>query len=146
MARADERRDVAQAPDVDLSRLGDVLGLLANKWSVRVLEALCTGPRRFGEITRRLDGVARKVLAETLRAMERDGLVSRSTTGVRGTAVEYSITPLGATLRELLLALQEWAKVHMPEVEDARARFGAREPLDDNQPNDDERATSGGPP
>ncbi|MDP9799830.1 DNA-binding HxlR family transcriptional regulator [Catenuloplanes nepalensis] len=82
----------------------------ASKWRVLVIYALLAGPQRHAELRRRLAGVTQKVLTETLRGMERDGLVERRV--LRETApqhVEYALTELGATLREPLTAICDWA-------------------------------------
>ena len=112
---------------VDFSALRDALAVISNKWTVVILGVLCVRPRRANEITRLVGGVARKVQTDTLRTMERDGLVARVRGGTPGAAVEYSITPLGATLRQVLVDLQAWSTTHMPQVHAARAAFDERE-------------------
>ena len=113
--------------EVDFGGLRDALELISNKWAVAILETLCVRPQRANEITRRLVGIARKVQTNTLRTMERDGLVARTGSGVPGTSVEYSITPLGASMRQVLVDLQAWSASHMPQVLSARAAFDERE-------------------
>jgi DNA-binding HxlR family transcriptional regulator len=86
---------------------------LAAKWRVLLIYALLAGPQRHAELRRRLPGITQKVLTETLRAMERDGLVQRRV--VKNTApqhVEYSLTALGSTLQEPLTAICAWAAEH----------------------------------
>ncbi|OHV34831.1 MULTISPECIES: winged helix-turn-helix transcriptional regulator [Pseudofrankia] len=86
---------------------------LAAKWRVLVVYALLAGPQRHAELRRRLPGITQKVLTETLRGMESDGLVAR--TVVRQAApqhVEYALTDLGLTLREPLAAICAWALEH----------------------------------
>jgi DNA-binding HxlR family transcriptional regulator len=86
---------------------------LAAKWRVLLIYALLAGPQRHAELRRRLPGITQKVLTETLRAMERDGLVERRV--VKNTApqhVEYSLTALGSTLQEPLTAICAWAAEH----------------------------------
>ena len=88
---------------------------LAAKWRVLVVYALLAGPQRTAELRRRLPGVTQKVLTETLRGMEADGLVVR--TVLREAApqhVEYALTGLGLTLREPLAAICAWALEHPP--------------------------------
>jgi DNA-binding HxlR family transcriptional regulator len=86
---------------------------LAAKWRVLVIYALLAGPQRHAELRRRLPGVTQKVLTETLRGMESDGLVERRV--IKDTApqhVEYALTALGMTLREPLAAICDWAVEH----------------------------------
>ena len=86
---------------------------LASKWRVLLIYALLAGPQRHAELRRRVAGITTKVLTESLRDMERDGLVQRRV--LRETPpqhVEYSLTPLGGTLREPLAAICAWATEH----------------------------------
>ncbi len=96
-----------------LDRIGD-------RWTVLVIGSLHDGPRRFSEIGRRLDGVSQKMLTQTLRALEHDGLVRRTIYPEVPPRVEYELTDLGLTLREPLAALEDWAKGHMGLVLQAR--------------------------
>ncbi|WP_327048548.1 helix-turn-helix transcriptional regulator [Microbispora sp. NBC_01189] len=85
----------------------------AAKWRVLVIYALLAGPQRHGQLRRRLPGITQKVLTETLRGMEADGMVERRV--VKDTApqhVEYALTDLGRTLREPLGAICAWAAQH----------------------------------
>ncbi|WP_152192938.1 winged helix-turn-helix transcriptional regulator [Georgenia satyanarayanai] len=96
-----------------LDRIGD-------RWTVLVVGALSEGPMRFGEIARRIDGVSQKMLTQTLRGLERDGLVTRTMYPQIPPRVEYELTEAGRTLREPLAALETWAKTHMATVLAAR--------------------------
>ncbi|HEY0259465.1 MAG TPA: helix-turn-helix domain-containing protein [Lacisediminihabitans sp.] len=96
-----------------LDRIGD-------RWTVLVIGALEGGPRRFSEIARRVDGVSQKMLTQTLRALEHDGLVTRTVFAEVPPRVQYELTELGETLREPLKALEDWATTHMGAVIDAR--------------------------
>ncbi|MFE9235233.1 winged helix-turn-helix transcriptional regulator [Cellulosimicrobium funkei] len=96
-----------------LDRIGD-------RWTVLVVGALSEGPMRFGEIARRIDGVSQKMLTQTLRGLERDGLVTRTMYPQIPPRVEYELTEAGRTLREPLAALETWAKTHMSTVLAAR--------------------------
>ncbi|MBX6389945.1 MAG: helix-turn-helix transcriptional regulator [Frankia sp.] len=85
----------------------------ASKWRVLIIYSLLDGPRRHAELRRRLPGITQKVLTETLRGMEADGLVARRV--LRASApqhVEYALTDLGLTLREPLAAICAWALEH----------------------------------
>ncbi|WP_030143628.1 winged helix-turn-helix transcriptional regulator [Mycetocola saprophilus] len=101
-----------------LDRIGD-------RWTVLIVGALGEGPRRFGEISRRVDGVSQKMLTQTLRGLERDGLVRRTVYAEMPPRVEYALTPVGETLQEPLRALEDWAREHMGGVQDARERYDA---------------------
>jgi DNA-binding HxlR family transcriptional regulator len=98
-----------------------VLELVADKWAVIVIYVLARGTRRFGELQRAVGGVSQKMLTQTLRGLEHDGLVERKVYPVVPPRVEYSLSPLGETLVEPLSALCGWAEEHFWEVERARA-------------------------
>jgi DNA-binding HxlR family transcriptional regulator len=100
-----------------------VLDLIADKWTALIFYALEGGTKRFSELRRTIDGVSQKMLTQTLRAMERDGLVRREVYPVVPPIAEYSLTALGRTLIEPMQVLRRWAEVHTPEVERARAAF-----------------------
>ncbi len=85
-----------------LPAIRPILDQISNKWSILVLTFICEKPQRFNVIKRRLDGITQKALTETLRRMERHGLLARRVIPVSPVAVEYSITPLGRTLQEPL--------------------------------------------
>jgi len=86
-----------------------------------VLLALGDGTRRYHELLEDLAPISEKVLTQTLRSMERDGLVSRTVIDVIPPHVEYALTPLGETLKEPLTAICRWAMDHLPEVQAARS-------------------------
>jgi DNA-binding HxlR family transcriptional regulator len=104
----------------------DALGLLASKWKIDVLYLLATGARRYNRLHGQLP-ISKKVLTETLRAMERDGLVKRRIFAEVPVRVEYSLTPLGWSLTEVLMALFEWASDHFADVIEARREHAERE-------------------
>ena len=105
-----------------------MLGQIADKWSVLILSVICTQPSRFNAIKRRLDGITHKALTEALRRLERNGLVTRRVLPTSPVGVEYSITPLGSTLREPFDALCAWVVAHSDEVMEARAAHEAASP------------------
>ncbi len=102
------------------------LSVLSSKWSVGVLLALGEGARRYHEILAELEPISEKVLTQTLRAMERDGLIGRRVHPEVPPRVEYALTPLGATMATPLKALASWSLRHGEQVEDARGRYEAR--------------------
>ncbi len=102
------------------------LSLLSSKWSVDVLLALGDGPRRYHELLGQLDGISEKVLTQTLRAMERDGLVHRHVHAEVPPRVEYTLSALGASMAAPLKILGSWQLRHGTRVEEARQRFDER--------------------
>src|SRR4051794_41325043 len=104
----------------------DSLGLLSSKWAVDVLLALGDGTRRYHELLEDLSPISEKGLTQTLRAMERDGLLLRRVHAEVPPRVEYALSPLGATMAPPLKALGSWSLTHGKRVEDARERFDAR--------------------
>jgi DNA-binding HxlR family transcriptional regulator len=101
-----------------------VLELIADKWTAIVIYRLAQGTKRYSELQREISGVSQKMLTQTLRSLERDGIVKRKVYPVIPPMVEYSMTPLlGETLIEPLCRLCEWAETNLSEVEAARARY-----------------------
>ena len=97
------------------------LRLVTDKWSLLVLLALLGGTKRHGVLKRKLAGITQKMLTQTLRRLERDGLVRRMEYAVVPPKVEYSLTPLGESLSGPIQALSAWAGEHFRELEEARA-------------------------
>ncbi|HEX2906104.1 MAG TPA: helix-turn-helix domain-containing protein [Phototrophicaceae bacterium] len=112
-------------PDVFNEQCGTraVLDLLADKWTVLVVAALAKGKLRYSDLRRILQGISHKMLTQTLRRLEGDGLLTRTVYPVVPPMVEYELTPLGQTLIEPLTALCAWAEHHLDEVEQARATY-----------------------
>ncbi|MFG6193293.1 winged helix-turn-helix transcriptional regulator [Nonomuraea sp. JJY05] len=102
-----------------------LLDTLSDKWVTLLLTALSEGPRRYSDLSRRLAGVSQKMLTQTLRGLERDGLVSRTLTPSVPVRVDYALTPLGESLMPLVAAIKSWAETHMEDVEAARGRYDA---------------------
>jgi len=103
----------AYDPDCPTRR---VLDRIADKWTVLVVGALRVSTRRFGELRREVGGISQKVLTETLRDLERDGIVSRRVYASVPPKVEYSLTPLGRSLTGLLDSVRSWAETHIEAV------------------------------
>ncbi len=93
-----------------------VLDRIADKWAVLVLGLLANGPVRFNQLRRQIEGISQKMLSQTLKSLERDGLVSRKVTPTVPVTVEYSITPLGETLSATVDGLRIWAETHIEKV------------------------------
>lgn len=109
------------APVTPLIRIGD-------KWTTKIIACLRDGPRRFSELQVPLRGITPKVLTESLRAMERNGLVTRTGYAEIPPRVEYELTPLGHTLRAPIEAGCEWTRAHLPELLAARDTYAQRAP------------------
>ncbi|MBB4003641.1 winged helix-turn-helix transcriptional regulator [Aurantimonas endophytica] len=105
----------------DMARVRPVLDKIADKWTILILTVLCPKPSRFNEIKRRLDGITHKALADALKRLERNGLVTRTVLPTAPIGVEYAITPLGHSLRQPFEALCAWALAHGDEIEEAKA-------------------------
>jgi DNA-binding HxlR family transcriptional regulator len=123
-ARAREKRLAERSRSGRLIR--DSICLLSSKWAVDVLLALGDGTRRYHELLEDLSPISEKVLTQTLRAMERDGLVARRVHAEVPPRVEYALTALGASMAPPLKALGSWSLSHGRQVEEARDRFDAR--------------------
>ncbi|MFD1845999.1 helix-turn-helix domain-containing protein [Arthrobacter flavus] len=101
----------------------DLLDQVLDKWSLLVLNELCERPMRFSELRRIIPAVTQKSLTATLRRLERNGIIRRVLLSTRPVAVEYSITPLGKTLRPPVEVILDWAAEQMPLIEQARRRY-----------------------
>jgi len=98
-----------------------VLEMLASKWVYLVVGALRTGRRRHGQLARKVEGITPKMLTQTLRVLERDGLVCREIFPVIPPRVEYELTDLGRNLADLLNQIRGWSERHAPDIREARA-------------------------
>lgn len=101
------------------------LARIANKWTAMVVTVLGDGSLRFGELRAAVDGISGKVLTDTLRDLERDGLVERRAYAEIPPRVEYELTALGRTLQDPLLALSRWAEEHIADVLASRESYDA---------------------
>lgn len=100
-----------------------LLARISDKWVSLVVSALAEGPMRYSDLGRKIAGVSPKMLTQTLRSVERDGLVSRTVTPSVPVRVDYELTPLGTSLTCLLSAVKDWAEGHIEEVNEARERY-----------------------
>ena len=107
--------------------VNDILARIGDKWTMQVVMSLSAGPVRFNALRRAIDGISQRMLTRTLRALERDGLVERAVTPSVPPRVDYSLTPLGRSLRDPIGVLGVWAMANKDEVDSARARFDAAE-------------------
>lgn len=104
----------------------ELLATISDKWVTLVLTALAQGPKRHGELRARIAGVSQKMLTQTLRSLERAGLVDRAVTPSVPVRVDYSLTPLGHSLLPVVTAMKSWAEAHMDNVHDAQCRYDNR--------------------
>lgn len=106
----------------------ELLDRVADKWTTLIIGVLgmASAPVRFGELRRTIQGISQKMLTQTLRDLERDGLVVRTLFPEIPPRVEYALTPLGRTLEEPLAALTRWAERHMGEVRTAQHDFDGK--------------------
>lgn len=100
-----------------------VLDRLADKWALLILDRLRGGPVRFNGLKRDIKGISQKMLSQTLKKLERDGLIGRAVFATVPVTVEYSLTPLGHTLTETVATLAHWAERNMPAVLAAQAAY-----------------------
>ncbi len=114
------------APDafVALCPSRPLLARLGEKWSLLVIVALAeTAPQRFGALKRRLEGVSQKMLTQTLRSLERDGLVARRLYDEMPLRVEYHLTPLGESLVPLTKQIKSWAEINLHAIQKNNREF-----------------------
>lgn len=105
-----------------------VLSRIADKWSMLVLLALEPGTLRFSELRRSVEGVTQKMLTQTLRGLERDGLVTRTAYPTVPVTVRYTLTPLGHSLSGAVATIRAWAVENINDISDAQERFDAQPP------------------
>ncbi|WP_217697903.1 winged helix-turn-helix transcriptional regulator [Sinomonas mesophila] len=102
-----------------------VLQRIGDKWTPLIVQALKDGPRRFSAVRAAVEGVTPKVLTQSLRSLERDGIVARSVYAEVPVRVEYRLTPLGESLLVPLDAVRAWAESHAGRILEAREAFDA---------------------
>jgi DNA-binding HxlR family transcriptional regulator len=100
-----------------------VLDRIGDRWSTLVIVVLGDGPQRYGQLAATIDGVSQKMLTQTLRGLERDGLVTRTVHPVVPPRVDYALTELGRSLLDAVSALHSWATAHIDDVLRARAAY-----------------------
>ena len=100
-----------------------VLNRVGDKWSMLIVMILSSGPKRFSELKRAIDGISQRMLTLSLRGLERDGLVTRTVTPTIPPRVDYELTELGVSLREPVKALGDWAIEHIACIRAAQDKF-----------------------
>lgn len=113
-------------PAEDCRPASEILDRIGDKWSVMVVMRLSQRSMRFTELKRSIDGVSQRMLTLTLRALERDGIVTRTVTPVIPPRVDYALTELGRTLCAPAMMLGQWAVDHRPAILEARRHYDAR--------------------
>ncbi len=121
-----ERADLEVDPRVE-ALVNELLGRVADKWTMLALEVLIAGGEmRFTRIGEAIPGISQKMLTQTLRQMERDGLVVRTVHPVIPPRVEYKLTKMGLGLSEAFCGVWQWAGKHLEAIETARREFDAK--------------------
>ena len=112
-------------PDANLAACPSrpLMARIGEKWSVLAIVALHLGPLRFGELRRRLEGISQKMLSQTLRNLERDGLLTRTLYDERPVRVEYALTTVGTSLLPILFELKKWSEANLDQIETARKAY-----------------------
>jgi DNA-binding HxlR family transcriptional regulator len=100
-----------------------ILDRIGDTWSVLILLALAGGARRYSQLAARIGGISPKMLTQTLRGLERDGMISRTVFAVVPPRVDYALTELGSSLLAPLGALETWAQAHISDVTSARTAY-----------------------
>lgn len=100
----------------------EILDQIADKWSMMVMQVL-SQPHRFNAIKRRLEGVTQRVLTQTLRKLERNGMITRRVLSTSPPGVEYALTPLGRSLQQPFGALYDWTVDHMDQIQRHQRRY-----------------------
>jgi DNA-binding HxlR family transcriptional regulator len=100
-----------------------ILDRIADKWTVLIVGALENKTKRFGELRKEIGGISQKMLTQTLRGLERDGIVTRTIYAVVPPKVEYSLTELGRTLVHMFEAIRDWSESNIEDVLEARDRY-----------------------
>lgn len=101
----------------------NVLDQLGDKWSVLIITALAQRPHRFGELKRDIADISQRMLTQTLRDLQADGLVEREVFPTTPPSVEYRLSPMGRSFLVPLSAMVDWAFEHFPAIQEARAEF-----------------------
>jgi DNA-binding HxlR family transcriptional regulator len=106
----------------------DVLDRIGDKWSVLILKNLEAGPRRFGALRRMIGDISQRMLTQTLRELQRDGLIQRTVYPTVPPSVDYRLTKLGQSLMDPLEQLVQWSDRHHAKIHKARATFDSSAP------------------
>lgn len=105
------KKDLPQCP------VATTVGLVGNKWKLLILRDILSGPKRFGELLKSLEGISRKVLTESLRGMQEDGILVRTEHPQMPPRVEYSLSDLGESMRPIICAMEQWGTQYKQRIE-----------------------------
>jgi DNA-binding HxlR family transcriptional regulator len=111
-------------------KMTDILNIVGDKWTVMIVRVLIDQPRRFNDIKRTIGGISQQMLTRTLKALERNGMVSRTVYPTVPPQVEYALTKLGHSLAAPLHELGTWAGEHLDEIEGNRLRYDLARDID----------------
>lgn len=117
----------AQLAGPEGCRAREVIDLVANKWSLSIVDTLGDGPRRFTELKRAISGISQKMLTSNLRGLERDGILTRTVYAVMPPNVSYELTSMGHALLAATRPLVHWSLQHVSSIDIARAEFDTRD-------------------
>lgn len=117
--------DMPASPGVSdqCRKMSSVLTIVGDKWTVMIVMVLIDRPRRFNDLKRTIGGISQQMLTRTLKALERDGMASRTVHPTVPPQVEYALTDLGYSLAEPLRALGDWARAHLEQIDQNRLRY-----------------------
>ena len=116
-------RMLATYPDPSACPVRNVLDQLGDKWSVLIITTLAQRPHRFGELRREIADISQRMLTQTLRDLQADGLVEREVFPTTPPSVEYRLSPLGHSFLVPLSAMVDWAFANFPAITEARVEF-----------------------
>ncbi|MGC9670504.1 winged helix-turn-helix transcriptional regulator [Planosporangium sp. 12N6] len=122
-----ESKQVEPSPYAKNCGSRQVLDRIGDRWSVLVVIMLADGLKRYSELAQRIEGVSQKMLTQTLRGLERDGLVTRTVHASVPPRVDYALTDLGRSVLDLVAGLEAWATDHLGDVLAARSRYDAQQ-------------------
>lgn len=114
-------------PGSGLCPVRGILDRLGDKWSTLLLISLAQGPLRYGQVRRAVPDISKRMLTQTLRDLERDGMITRKVYPTKPPAVEYQLSEMGITLLEPILRLVRWAERYSGEIQGSRKRYDALE-------------------
>ena len=115
--------DDAQSAELVHCPVREVLDCIGDKWSILLIMTLATRPQRFGELRRAIRDISKRMLTQTLRDLERDGLITRHVFPTKPPSVEYRLSPLGQSLLDPMASLVDWADRRYSDIHAARVRF-----------------------
>ncbi|GGZ92165.1 winged helix-turn-helix transcriptional regulator [Streptomyces subrutilus] len=127
-ARRNAEAAIAHRARVTLCPTNRLLERIGEKWVALLFKELAEGPRRYGELARAIPGASQKMLTQTVRRLERDGLLTRTVTPAVPVRVDYALTPLGQSLVPVIETVTRWAEQHIGQIEAAREAHDAGRP------------------